>query len=274
MKKTLKNIPGEKLEQTLALIALTNRADTPEKLREIVVYGLGSIMESVSCWWTEMQVSLIGRQDPTTTLTLGHSDWDNGQEIESFNKHTAMHPVIARCIQGERNALSMSDCMSDTEFQKLTLYKEHYAPLAIKDQLSVGTVHNGTILGISVNRDTWGFSDDERLMLSYIGHCLFPVYFTLLAKETLQNTRQPVIEVNINAIANHHLALGVTQREAELLALVGYGKSNKQIAAIMGISEGTVRKHLENAFRRLNVTNRVSAIVKAIEITARLSIDR
>ncbi|MFK8907359.1 LuxR C-terminal-related transcriptional regulator [Streptomyces sp. YS-3] len=36
-----------------------------------------------------------------------------------------------------------------------------------------------------------------------------------------------------------------------------------QIARRPGVSEGTVRKHLENAYRRLHVTHRMAAVIRA-----------
>lgn len=51
----------------------------------------------------------------------------------------------------------------------------------------------------------------------------------------------------------------LTMRQKEVLELVATGKSNKQIAATLGISEGTVKVHVNAAFRALGVHNRVSA---------------
>jgi len=55
----------------------------------------------------------------------------------------------------------------------------------------------------------------------------------------------------------------ITPRQRELLALVAAGRTNGQIARHLGISEGTVRTHLENIFERLQVTNRAAAVVRA-----------
>jgi DNA-binding NarL/FixJ family response regulator len=52
----------------------------------------------------------------------------------------------------------------------------------------------------------------------------------------------------------------LTPREIELLELLRDGFAYKQIAASLQISEGTVRKHLENVYRKLKVNNKVSAI--------------
>lgn len=54
-------------------------------------------------------------------------------------------------------------------------------------------------------------------------------------------------------------ALGLTPREAEVLSWVCEGKTNDEIAIILGAKPGTVRKHVENIHRKLGVENRASA---------------
>jgi len=49
----------------------------------------------------------------------------------------------------------------------------------------------------------------------------------------------------------------------QLLRLVADGHTNAQIARRLGLSEGTVRTHLENIFSRLQVTNRTAAVLHA-----------
>lgn len=56
----------------------------------------------------------------------------------------------------------------------------------------------------------------------------------------------------------------LTPREIELLELLKDGLGYKQIGASLEISEGTVRKHLENIYRKLQVNNKVSAINAAM----------
>ncbi|HEX6233547.1 MAG TPA: LuxR C-terminal-related transcriptional regulator [Jiangellaceae bacterium] len=52
---------------------------------------------------------------------------------------------------------------------------------------------------------------------------------------------------------------GLTAREAEVLRLVSVGKSNREIAAELFISEHTVARHLSNIFRKIGVTSRSAA---------------
>jgi DNA-binding CsgD family transcriptional regulator len=55
----------------------------------------------------------------------------------------------------------------------------------------------------------------------------------------------------------------LTPRHWELLRLVAAGSTNAQISRRLGISQATVRKHLENIFERLQVSNRTAAVTCA-----------
>jgi len=58
---------------------------------------------------------------------------------------------------------------------------------------------------------------------------------------------------------------GLTPREAEVLTLVAQGRSNRQIAASLSISEKTVRNHVEHLYAKIGVSNRVGASLFAID---------
>lgn len=55
--------------------------------------------------------------------------------------------------------------------------------------------------------------------------------------------------------------LGLTERQAEVLAQVVLGKSNREIGQALGISEGTVKIHITAVFKSLGVTSRTQALV-------------
>jgi two-component system NarL family response regulator len=63
------------------------------------------------------------------------------------------------------------------------------------------------------------------------------------------------------ATSLHREAL--TAREVEVLQLLAYGKSNKEISTSLSISEATVKSHLGNLFRKLDVLSRTEAIATA-----------
>lgn len=58
--------------------------------------------------------------------------------------------------------------------------------------------------------------------------------------------------------------LAVSAREGEVLAWLARGKSNRDIAAILGLSPRTITKHVEQIFAKLGVENRTSAAAVAI----------
>ena len=61
-------------------------------------------------------------------------------------------------------------------------------------------------------------------------------------------------------------ALGLTPRVAEVLLWVAQGKTNADIATILGISEWTVKKHVLEIFEKLGVETRTAAGLRAIEV--------
>lgn len=60
-------------------------------------------------------------------------------------------------------------------------------------------------------------------------------------------------------------SLGLTQREAEVLFWVAKDKSNGEIAKTLDCGEGTVRKHLEHLYKKLEVQTRMGAVMTAME---------
>jgi|SRR4030095_5371552 DNA-binding CsgD family transcriptional regulator len=65
----------------------------------------------------------------------------------------------------------------------------------------------------------------------------------------------------------------LTPREAEVLFWISEGKSNHDIGVILGAKTRTICKHVERIFSKLNVENRTSAAVAALE-TRRTSAEK
>lgn len=66
-------------------------------------------------------------------------------------------------------------------------------------------------------------------------------------------------------LANRKPETELSGRERQVLALLGQGKCNKEIAAVLGIAEVTVKCHLSVIFLRLNVTDRTQAVIAAAQ---------
>ena len=55
-------------------------------------------------------------------------------------------------------------------------------------------------------------------------------------------------------------------RETEILQLMAHGSANKAIAAVLSISESTVKTHVSNIFQKLEVGQRTEAVTKAMSL--------
>ncbi|MEN3355436.1 MAG: hypothetical protein V7640_3594 [Betaproteobacteria bacterium] len=115
----------------------------------------------------------------------------------------------------------------------------------------------------------------------------------LVAEETLspsprdplivdKNSRQLLVQLIPDYFRDEHLLLlsekcsgtpwsalaeyGLTPRELEVLAWVTKGKTNPEIAQILGMSARTVQKHLEHVYQKLGVETRTNATVRALRM--------
>lgn len=79
--------------------------------------------------------------------------------------------------------------------------------------------------------------------------------------ETLIRVTEAREDAKIGLLQKHN---GLTRREAEVLLWVSYGKTNRTISEILGISPRTVNKHLEQVFRKLGVETRAAATAVAV----------
>ncbi len=109
---------------------------------------------------------------------------------------------------------------------------------------------------------TASFPDNEQLRLQYMGK-LGPNEFLLrLAKDS--STKMP---------AEFSRELGLTSREGEVLSWLSKGKTNRDIAQILGLSPRTVDKHLEQIYAKLGVENRTAAAAIATSTSRREFLD-
>ncbi|HKQ39284.1 MAG TPA: response regulator transcription factor [Verrucomicrobiae bacterium] len=63
-------------------------------------------------------------------------------------------------------------------------------------------------------------------------------------------------------------SLGLTPREAEVLLWIAQGKSNADIATILGCAANTIKVHIARIFEKIGVENRNAASLRALEVLA------
>ncbi|MGG7619034.1 response regulator transcription factor [Bacillus coreaensis] len=101
------------------------------------------------------------------------------------------------------------------------------------------------------------------IKLVYHGGSLIPQD---LAKEVFQSTHyQPVKEPEFMVLSPTTNPYELNQQELKVLKYLAQGLSNKAISERMFLSLGTVKNYISNIYSKLNVKNRTSAIMKAIE---------
>lgn len=140
---------------------------------------------------------------------------------------------------------TISDFYSRRQFHNTGMYADNFGPLGIE---ASAMVRLSAPAGLSRRLIFFrgpgpDFDGRDRLLLSLLRPHLNEAYQELARRQ--------------------RATPALTSRQWELLRLLASGHSNAEIAAEMVVSAHTVRKHLENIFARLGVTNRTAAIAKA-----------
>jgi DNA-binding NarL/FixJ family response regulator len=94
---------------------------------------------------------------------------------------------------------------------------------------------------------------NEQLRLQYMGKLGANEFLLRLAKDS-----------GAEAPVEFSSELGLTTREGEVLSWLSKGKTNRDIAQILGLSPRTVDKHLEQIYSKLGVENRTAAAAIAV----------
>jgi DNA-binding CsgD family transcriptional regulator len=150
-------------------------------------------------------------------------------------------------------ALAISDFISDREFRRRGLYAEVCKPLGVRAVMKVFLPAGGAT-GASFVFDTTRsrFTETDRLTLER----LIP-HLGQLRRNALARRTYPAL-VDSTAAARMRL-MRLTPRERVVLARAAAGETNTMIAQALFVSPGTVRKHLEHIYDKLEVRTRTEA---------------
>lgn len=198
------------------------------------------------------------RPDGVVSVVEPHLDqkW-----IDIFAELAHENPLVQHYERtADGRALRFSDVVTREQLEATRLYREFYAHFDINHQIAFTLPHeSGQLIGISLNRTRPDFSDAERDFLNRARPYLIQAYRNALACAARRVVDPAGLEPAL-------IAIGVTQREAEVVAQVAVGASNRDAASRLGLSERTVQKHLERAFRKLGVSSRSEAAARAWEL--------
>jgi DNA-binding CsgD family transcriptional regulator len=174
--------------------------------------------------------------------------------FEKFAEYAHENPLYQYYRDAsDGSAVRFSDVISREELEATGLFREVYRPLEVNHQIAF-TLPNGAggVLAVAMSRRDRDFSDTERDFLNRARPFLIQAYHNARAysednPESPRRLRFVLVEA------------GLSEREAEVMQLVALGGSNRDVATRLGLSERTVQKHLERAFRKLGVSGRSEA---------------
>jgi DNA-binding CsgD family transcriptional regulator len=168
------------------------------------------------------------------------------------------HPIVARWQRSpDAGAIRMSDVIDRRSFYRLELFDAFLRPHGIERSLGVrstdGSFDTAGGFDIALYRTgtrTSDFTERDAAFLVRVG---------MHVRRILQRADvQPFV---IASIAR----LGLTRREAEVAAWLAAGKTNVEIARILFLAPGTVKKHLDNIYRRLSIRTRTQVAILVME---------
>lgn len=148
-----------------------------------------------------------------------------------------------------RSVLRIADFYSARQWHSTGMYSEVYRTLGLEHELQLCLPPAGGPAGGA-----------ERTVRLYLFRGPGPDFAD---RDLLTLLRPHLHQAYLDAERHRHGTPQLTSRQWEMLRLVAAGHTNAQIARRVGVTEGTVRKHLENTYARLNVSSRTAAVTRA-----------
>ena len=216
---------------------------------ELISYGVKIITELLGGDFTAYNLISADRK------IIGFATYPFMEEKEvlaalvKINKHLHEHPLIRHF--NDRNvsmrSMTISDFLSDEEYRKTELYTEVYQSLGFNYQIGIQFVDDsGCQYTLGCSRIEGDFDEADRELLNL----LYPHFLKAIKCNQLIGQR-------LNQLRT---AAKLTPRESDALFWLSEGKTNPEMAQILGISSRTVDKTLQYLYRKLGFANRAAAM--------------
>ena len=175
-------------------------------------------------------------------------DWDQRYWSRYWDCKHSSYPDRSGDL---RSIISIADFYSARQWHSTGMYSDIYRPPGIEHELMLSlpeapgrTTGPRRTMRLCFRRGPGtDFSERDRALLVLLRPHLHQAY--------------------LDAERRRHPVPRLTPRQKDLLRLLAAGHTNAQIARRLGLSEGTVRTHLENIYGRLNVSSRTAAVTRA-----------
>jgi DNA-binding CsgD family transcriptional regulator len=200
---------------------------------------------------------------PEGVVAIVHPELDP-KWLEVFAPLVRQNPLVRRLEETrDGRAYRISDVTTQEEFRSLQIYRDFYGIIGVEYQMAFTLPHSpDRILGVALSRREHDYTDAERDFANRARPFLIQAYRTAVEFERVRAQ----FGSNGAALMYSLRAKGLTGREAEVVRFVALGRSNRDAAAELGISERTIGKHLERAFKKLGVGNRSAAAALVWEL--------
>ena len=184
--------------------------------------------------------------------------------LPGFGKHMAAYPCFNfDPTVNEGRPFLRGDYLSDAEFYASPIYHEGFAKGGLTDHAAILMhVEERQIFYIGVGRQQGTFQSWEREVLTLLQPHLINAW-------QLARRHSQVMDVLDNPDVFRRA--GLSARQAEILCLLGRGKSNAEMAAVLGLGLPTVKSYIKTLFDKLGVDNRHAALLRAHEIANQLT---
>jgi DNA-binding CsgD family transcriptional regulator len=184
------------------------------------------------------------------------------RDIESFDRHFFEHPLVCyHGLAGGRVTRRISDSLSRSEFRRTAIYADYYQRVGLEHAVAVPLyVDERRLVSVVLNRRGLDFSerDCERLEV------LRPHLSHLYRQADTQCAVPFAAAAPLAAVAADGRADVLTTRENEVLRWLAHGKTDAEIASLLGLSPRTVHKHLQHIYVKLGVETRTAAVMRAL----------
>jgi DNA-binding CsgD family transcriptional regulator len=248
-------VPLTGLRHAVRLVDGLTELDDPEGFAGLALPGLARL---VGC--DNLSFTVLGAEAGQVSVIRHPDGISSPGNVAAFAAYVHEHPLANHYRKtGDARPVMISDFLSRQDFHRLNLYGEYFRWIPVEYQIAFGLPAAGSeIIGIALNRAGSDFTEDERDLLNVIR---VPLMTALERARQRQRARESLAAATSGAFAG---LADLTDREIRILRLAALGRTNSAIAHALDISPRTVAKHLENIYRKLDVTSRTSAVFAAL----------
>ncbi|NLD20281.1 MAG: GAF domain-containing protein [Clostridiales bacterium] len=155
----------------------------------------------------------------------------------------------------QTTVMSATSLMPDEQRVKTAVYQSCFEPFGLHYSIDLTIVNNGQFLAVLAlyrTKEESDFGEDEVFLLQTLSDHLNARFFS---NKMLRKGPYDMLERGF-FIKKYSL----TAREAEILLMILTEKSNEEISESLCISVHTLKKHLQNLYRKTGVSNRVQLL--------------